>query len=257
MNHKLVAMLRIKNQIITISECLSRLSDLVDEIVIVDNGSTDGTLEVYGDFKKVVVVKKTKGFDEGRDKVFALELAKERKPDWIIWIDGDEIIEEWVSRKDLDMYMEQNDLYLIKFRMFNFWKSKETYRIDGKWFSYTAAPQRMMWRNVPEAYFDNLPFHNGGIRGVSGKHILSEIRIKHFGYINDDQIITKNRTYKSLEQDKQAFKTMSTSEKYLKLQKWVSGKSAALNQKKKWDTIERNQKLCAKLRYIVKHYFKF
>lgn len=34
---KLVAMLRVKNQILTIQECLDRLVELVDEIVVVDN----------------------------------------------------------------------------------------------------------------------------------------------------------------------------------------------------------------------------
>ncbi len=44
---KLTAILRIKDQIATIDECMSKLSTIADEIVVVDNGSTDGTIERY------------------------------------------------------------------------------------------------------------------------------------------------------------------------------------------------------------------
>jgi len=43
---KLVAMLRVKDGILFAEQWLARTSELVDEIVAVDNGSTDGTYEI-------------------------------------------------------------------------------------------------------------------------------------------------------------------------------------------------------------------
>lgn len=205
---KLVAMLRIKNQILTIRECLNRLNDLVDEIVIVDNGSTDGTLEVYKEYKKIKAVKHTKGFDEGRDKIMVHELAKTRDPDWILWIDADEVFEDALTRKNLEKYMSNSKLNVVWFRLYHFWGQKKKFRIDGPWLKYTAFPQRMMWRNIKSAYFRDWKFHNGGIMGVPGNHITSHFRLKHFGYVYPEQLKNKKKTYTKLKKHPMSIKTL-------------------------------------------------
>lgn len=203
-------MLRVKNQILTIKECLNRLVELVDEIVIVDNDSTDGTLDVYKKYPQIVAVKKTKGFDEGRDKILAHTLAKSRKPDWILWIDADEVFEEALTRKVLDNYMADESLGSVWFRLYHFWGSKTHYRVDGPWLSYTAAPQRMMWRETGKQYFRDMKFHNGGIMGVEKRRVNSSFRLKHFGYVYPQQIQAKQATYGRLKDDPMAKKTMPT-----------------------------------------------
>jgi len=226
---KLVAMLRIKNQILTIKECLTKLSELVDEIVVVDNGSTDDTFQAYKEFSKVVKIKKTKGFHEGRDKCLAHKLAKRRKPDWILWIDGDEIFEKATSREDLKKYMQDSTHNLVKFRMYNFWLSKIRYRVDGIWGRYNSFPQRQMWRNLSSAYFRNIPFHNGGIMGVPGRHLTSLIRLKHYGFIRQEQIKAKNDTYEKMKNDPMAKKTLPVSTKGMVRWPWLESDNRLVN----------------------------
>ncbi len=199
-NMKLVAILRIKDQILTIDDCFSKLSALVDEIVVVDNGSTDGTLEAYKKYPKVIRVLETTGFDEGRDKIMAHEEAKKRNPDWILWIDGDEVFENHLTREILDGYM--NSKYnRITFRMCNFWLSNTQCRYDGEYYLYTLHPQRSMWRNVDSAYFKNLVIHNGDIQGVSGPSYISPYRIKHYGYVYKQKIEEKMKVYAAADKD--------------------------------------------------------
>ncbi len=226
---KLVAMLRVKDQILTIKECLTKLSELVDAIVIVDNGSIDGTLNIYKEFPKIKIIKKTKGFNEGRDKCLAHKCAKKLQPDWIVWLDGDEIFEKKATRQDLDRYIENPEINLVRFRMFNFWLSRNKFRVDGIWSRYNAFPQRQMWRNLPEAYFRNIPFHNGGIMGVKGRTITSIIRIKHYGYISKRQIENKIKTYAKLKKDAMSKKTLPASIQGMKRVKWLESSQRTIN----------------------------
>ncbi len=198
---KLVAILRIKNQMLTLDDCISRLSDLVDEIVVLDNGSTDGTLEAYKKFPKIVKILQTEGFNEGRDKIMLLDEAKKLNPDWILWIDADEVFEKHLTREILNSYM--NSKYnRVAFRMCNFWLSQERCRYDHEYYLYTLHPQRSMWRNMPSAYFKDLVIHNGDIMGVSGKAYISPYRIKHYGYVYKQKIKEKMQTYIKADQAK-------------------------------------------------------
>ncbi len=191
---KLIGILRIKDQIKVIDECLSKLSDIVDELIIIDNGSTDGTLEAYKKYPKIKKILHTIGYDEGRDKIMLLEEAKKNNPDWIIWIDGDEIFEKHFSRDVVERYMNSK-CNRITFRMCNFWLSKDQCRYDDQYYLYNLHPQRSMWRNAPNAYFRNKKLHNGDIMGVVGKTFISPYRLKHYGYVDRAEMQMKLERY--------------------------------------------------------------
>ena len=195
---KIISILRIKNEILVIRECLANLSSLVDEILIVDNGSTDGTLEVYKEFKKVTKVIKTEGFGEGRDKCLLLEEAKKRNPDWILWMDADEVFEEGFTRREVEKIMNYG-YDRVAFRLCHFWLNKTHCRLDGKWFFYSLRFQPRMFRNLVGIYFENKKIHSGFIKGMNSKILLSPYRIKHYGYIDKKKISEKYNSYKSVD----------------------------------------------------------
>src|SRR3989344_2431237 len=195
---KIVAFVRTKNSIFVFNECLAKLSSLVDEIIILDNGSTDGTLEVCAKFPKIVKVIRQNDagiFHEGRDRNLMLNEAKKRYPDWITMADPDEVYEKHLSRDVLNKYLHSG-YDRISFRMCNFWLSMKYCRFDRDWLKYTVTPQRHIWRNLEGIYYQNLVIH-AGLQGITSESYVSPFRIKHYGYVNKKNVIEKISVFRS------------------------------------------------------------
>jgi (heptosyl)LPS beta-1,4-glucosyltransferase len=95
---KLTAVVITKNEEKNIAKCLNSLS-FVDEIIVVDSGSTDKTLEIVKTYKDIVLIK-TEWFGFVENKRIGINRATH---DWILWIDADEevpkeLANEWITR---------------------------------------------------------------------------------------------------------------------------------------------------------------
>ena len=78
------AVLITRNASATLDACLESLA-FADEVVVVDSGSTDDTVEIAGRRGARVVQKEWLGF--GRQKQYAVEQARH---DWVLCLDADE-----------------------------------------------------------------------------------------------------------------------------------------------------------------------
>jgi len=92
---KTFGVLQIFNQERHITRCLASLSEIVDGIVVLDDGSTDRTPELLRQFAKVMRIihtpSATKGLWHEGKNLTRLNLAlREFAPDWVIRVDGDE-----------------------------------------------------------------------------------------------------------------------------------------------------------------------
>lgn len=195
---KLTAMLRVKDGIFFVNKWLERMEPLVDEIVVVDNGSTDGTLEILQNHPKVLKICQTEGYDEGRDKVLLYQIARERKPDWLLWLDVDEIFEERLKRKHLDKLMNSKFISRFFFRRFHMINSRD-FNMDWFFFQQTFWPSRILWKEQPSGFFENIKFNNGLIKGISGLSFPTHFRIKHLGYLNKELVKKKTDLYMSID----------------------------------------------------------
>lgn len=91
----------VKNEEHNIGRCLSSVKDLVDEIVIVDTGSTDRTKEIVAQFTdKIYDFEWIDDFAAARNFAF----SKGTK-DYLMWLDADDIIKE--SNKHLFLEVKQ------------------------------------------------------------------------------------------------------------------------------------------------------
>lgn len=79
----------VKNEERLIERCLQHLAPAVDEIVVIDTGSTDRTIEIAEGMPKVRLIHHEwkNDFSEARNAGLAAITT-----DWVIWVDGDEIL---------------------------------------------------------------------------------------------------------------------------------------------------------------------
>lgn len=200
---RLIVMLRIKDGMFWLKDWLNCYEKIADEIVVLDNGSTDGTYEVLKAHPKVTAVLQTTGYNEGRDKNLLYAEVKKRKPDWCLWIDVDEIFESQLTRKHFDKLMSRKFVNKYGFRRFHF---TDATHFAGSWFrlNYSSGHDRIMWRELPTGYFENFIIDSPNVKGIKGLKLHTHFRLKHLGYITKDIVDKKAAIYRQLIPEKES-----------------------------------------------------
>lgn len=199
---KLVVMLRVKDGIFYVHEWLECFEKLADEIVVLDNGSTDGTYEALKAHPKVVDIIRTEGYNEGRDKNLLYDHVRKRNPDWCLWLDVDEVFEPGLTRKDFDKLMSNKFVNKFAFRRFHFIDREH---FAGSWYrlNYSSGHDRMMWRENKSGYFENFIIDSPNVKGIKGLRLGTHFRLKHLGYINKELVDKKADLYRQIIPEKE------------------------------------------------------
>lgn len=104
----------VKNEETYIARCLDSVAALVDEIIIVDTGSTDRTLDIVSGYtSKVYLYPWKDDFSAARNESFSKATM-----DYCMWMDADDVIEE--SQKDAFLQLKQSlspdtDIVMMKY----------------------------------------------------------------------------------------------------------------------------------------------
>lgn len=104
----------VKNEEMHIARCLDSVAGLVEEIVIVDTGSTDRTVEIVSQYtQKVYSYQWKDDFSDARNYSFSKATM-----DYCMWMDADDILEE--TEKDKFLQLKQSlpsdiDIVMMKY----------------------------------------------------------------------------------------------------------------------------------------------
>ena len=107
-----------KNEAHIIGKTLQSLQGITDDIIIVDSGSTDNTLDVCRQFKTTIIEPGWNGYGPNKNK--GITAAKH---DWILNLDADEVIDE-TARQSLLALLLMNNNEVFEFRYKNFFQNK-------------------------------------------------------------------------------------------------------------------------------------
>lgn len=203
--NKLTAMMVVRNEEHRfLRQVLDDLSAYVDEIVILDDASTDSTPDICKSYEKVACFARNDEpmfqIHEGRLREKLWAMVEETEPDWILAVDADEMFEGRFKDEVRDL-INQTDYDAVEFRLFDFWNSLTHYRVDGEWDPWPRFI-RLLVRYFPGRTYTwpDLEFHSGRFPVEYRGDILtfhSDIRVKHFGWVNPSEHRAKYEFYRA------------------------------------------------------------
>jgi len=185
---KLTLMLMVKNEADRyLRDMLDSASQYVDEIVILDDNSTDQTFSICASYPKVVRLERVKETDfatnESAPRIRLFEMTRETNPDWIICLDADEIMENRFIKEVQTLIDNPGGNYWFGIVFHHFWHSLTHYRVDKLW-KPVAGPRmfkflhdyKYEWRQS-RLHCGSLPQNVFAMRGTNTAY-----RVKHLGY---------------------------------------------------------------------------
>ncbi|MDX2196225.1 MAG: glycosyltransferase family 2 protein [Cytophagales bacterium] len=166
-----------------IAKCLESIS-WADEIILVDTGSTDETLQIAQKYHKIKIFNiEWMGF--AGSKKYALSQTSN---DWILWVDADEEI-------PFELKKEIMALPLSETKMFAYQMPRKTYFM-GEWVRYSDWYPGYVTRLFNKNYvdFNNMALHEH-VECPQGKLGTLKADIIHYSYQNVFQYFDKLNKY--------------------------------------------------------------
>ena len=196
---KLVGFLKVYNEAKSgnLERVLRHLKTFCSEIVVCDCQSTDNSLGIIKKYTNHILIE----LNDFKNELFAkqkmLDYALKLNPDWIVWLDADEVFDrqgELGGIRKLCDYGNKNGIDGFSFLEINLWKSEKFYRVDEFWGKgwYTR-----LWKNNGRLQFDvkeglHCQHHPLGPRKIKE----SDIKVIHYGFSSLDLIEEKYKRYK-------------------------------------------------------------
>ena len=158
--------------------------------IVIDNGCTDGTIEIVKKMDIPVFEHKTEKYNVYEMHRWAIMQTKKFGCDWYVAKDADEMFETYDGRKVIEVVSEANDLgyNCMRLDMYEFWSTVDddlsikdfTKRI--KYYSYYNSHYLRMVKNSPEIFIGNPHVAKGEIRESPNRLIF-----RHYKFISLDQ----------------------------------------------------------------------
>jgi glycosyltransferase involved in cell wall biosynthesis len=188
-----------KNESERLPECLASVKPIVDEIVVLDTGSTDDTVEVARSLGA-----RTFRHDWSDDFSAARnESLRHATGDWILMLDADEIIAE-PDLPRVRAFVDADEFDAVQLILANYcdecesmwWTPVEgTCALSRGFSGYIRVPLVRMWRNRPEYRFRGCVHETivASIREAGGTIAQTDILIHHYG--KDARTAEKSELY--------------------------------------------------------------
>jgi tetratricopeptide (TPR) repeat protein len=171
----LTAALIVRDEAAVLEDCLESIADVADEIVIVDTGSTDGTIDIARR-RGAVVIEHPWADDFAEARNVGLERAT---GDWVLYIDADERLVE-PDRHRMQALLRGSDAAALRVLFHP--------QLDA-----SAYLEFRIWRNHPSIRFEGI-IHETVVPAIvqlaerEGRPIdIADLVLRHLGYEGDQR----------------------------------------------------------------------
>jgi glycosyltransferase involved in cell wall biosynthesis len=199
--------MRVKNEGAHIGEVIASVLPLCRLVFVLDDHSEDETAAICRRFGERVVLLPSPfaGLDEARDKNYLLQEVIKAGPEWVLWIDGDEVLERSGPERLAAAARDGADVGSYWLRVAYVWDDPGRVRVDGI-FGRFARPSffRLRGQPLPRLHFAATGFggnlHCGNVpQGVTGRQVELPVRLKHYGYMTREQRRAKYAWYTAID----------------------------------------------------------
>jgi tetratricopeptide (TPR) repeat protein len=200
-----------------LAECLASVAPFVDQLVVVDTGSVDSTIEIARGYGATVVeFEWTGSFSDARN-----ESLRHATGDWILWLDADErlVVEDGPRLRELARRSWVEGFHVVETHLLG----------DGTEGTASHAPMRM-FRRRPEYSWRGVVHEQvaWALPGwLPGRVQHTTIRVDHYGYMTqvvqerDKSVRNLKLLHAQHETDPSAFTSFNIGSEHASLGDWA------------------------------------
>lgn len=182
---------------------LENASHFADKVVILDDGSTDGTGEEFMDDRVIIHLRREENsdFDDYSNRSLLIELALLINTRWMLFLDLDERIDPSCS-KAFRWLLNFSGADQVKFRYVHLWNNPEQYRTDYP-HSHDGVQyrRRMIRRKDKMELLENKRLHFDLQPYETTCEMTTQVLIIHLGSISQENRMHRYLKYKTLDPD--------------------------------------------------------
>jgi hypothetical protein len=205
-NYKLILLVPTFNEELRIIDFMRHIESKCDGIIMLDDGSADGTYEQIESHKLLLKVKKRRFcFNDLENRNILLKLAAFFNSEWFLFIDVDERFDE--RFETVESITKRTDIDTVGFWVINLWDNEKYYRSDINDSHYLSNNGLIFrWRIFRKKGFMQL-MTNRRLHFITIPYLhntyISKILIKHYGCLS--KILRKNKHSFYMKEDTETY----------------------------------------------------